>query len=627
AAVYLNTLPNRYAYDDYSVVEGNKFTRQGLVGVFGHLFNDSFTGFTGQKNLFRGGRYRPLSLVTLSIEYQFFGPRPFVSHLLNILLYGLSCMLLYRVLARLFREKTQLKRMRDVFLSPAFLTTLFFALHPIHTEAVANIKGRDEIMALLFSLLAWDAVVRYADEQRIRLAVIGGVYFFLALMSKESAAPMLLLIPASVFCFRGMAALRKSLPASGGALVAGLLLFLLIRQSVLGWSARPSMPDNILSNSFMFAPGLSERYGTTFYTLWLYLKLLLFPHPLTIDYYPFHIPYIALVDLRALLPIVLYAALSATGFLLFFRRHPAGFGILFFLIALFPVSNLPFIVGPFMGERFLFIPSVGFAIITGWGVATLAARGSLRKMISWTATAVLLLYAGRTVARNFDWRDNFSLYTHDVQVSSNSAVANKGAGHEYLLKADEQSDTAVMRKYAREAVRYLERAQQLNRTETETFLLGNAYYKCGDYERAIDWYLETLKISRNYDKALTNIFIAINHLPSPGQKIGRMNQLNAMAGERFETFYQKGLVYGKEMGLLDSSIANLQRACRIDSNRAECLSDLGVALAMKGDFPQSAHVLERSLRLNPGDIRTRQNLATTYLRLGQANKIKALGLR
>ena len=114
-AIYLNTLPNKYAYDDFSVVGGNKFTQQGLSGIFGHLFNDSFTGFTGQKNLFRGGRYRPLSLMTFSAEYQFFGANPFVSHFVNMVIYGLICMMLFKVLAALFQENWSLKSSLIIF--------------------------------------------------------------------------------------------------------------------------------------------------------------------------------------------------------------------------------------------------------------------------------------------------------------------------------------------------------------------------------------------------------------------------------------------------------------------------------------------------------------------------------
>jgi len=623
-AIYLNTLPNKYAYDDFSVVGGNKFTQQGLAGIFGHLFNDSFTGFTGQKNLFRGGRYRPLSLMTFSAEYQFFGANPFVSHFVNMVIYGLICMMLFKVLAALFQEKLVFKKFTDYFLSLSLMAALIFAAHPIHTEAAANIKGRDELMALLFGLLAWNSILVYTDKAKTVHAFYAGLFFFLALMSKESASPLLLLIPVSLYCFRSKSIFRKSAMFASLSLLAGFAVFMVIRQSVLGWSAKPSMPDNILSNSFMYASGFSERYGTTFYTLWRYLKLLIVPHPLTIDYYPYYIPYVGLSDMRSLLPLLLYVGLVAAALLLTSRKNTAGFGMLFYLVALFPVSNLLFIVGPFMGERFLFIPSVGFAIVVAWILIRGAERTKTTRFLPYAVTLLLLLYSGKAISRNFDWKDSFTLYTQDVKTSVNSAIINKGAGHELLLKAEAASDTAEKRGYAQKAIPYLELAAKLNRTETETFLLANAYYEVGEYEKSLAMFLETLRISKNYEKAYGNYFISVNRLKSPALKIRYYNLLIQMTGERYDSYYNKGLVFGKEMNQLDSSINNLVRASRIDSTKLDCLSDLGVAYAMKGNFSQSALYLEKALRINPNDMKIRQNLAASYFHMGNLARAKEL---
>ncbi|MFZ4520749.1 MAG: tetratricopeptide repeat protein [Bacteroidales bacterium] len=621
SAIYLNTLPNKYAYDDFSVVAGNKFTMQGVTGIFGHLFNDSFTGFTGQKNLFRGGRYRPLSLITFSIEYQFFGENPFVSHLINLLLYGFICMLLFKVMALLLEEKLVFKRFRDYFLSLSLMASLIFAAHPIHTEVAANIKGRDELMALLFGLLAWRSMLIYTDKAKLQHAFLGGLYFFLALMSKESAAPLLALIPVSVFCCRSKTVFRSSVMWSAGSLLLGFILFMVIRQSVLGWSAKPTMEDNILSNSFMYASGVSERYGTTFYTLWLYVKLLFYPHPLTIDYYPFYIPYVGMADLRAILPLMLYAGFAVMAVLFTLRRNIGAFGLLFYLVALLPVSNILFIIGPFMGERFVFIPSVGFAIALAWILIHGAEKLKLSQVLPFAMVALLLLYSGKTISRNFDWKDSYTLYTRDVLTSVNSAVITKGAGHELLLKAEAAKESSEKKAYALKAIPYLEQAAKMNKTTTEVFLLGNAYYENGDYEKALGMYIETLKINKGYEKAFTNYFVCINHLKAPAMKIAYYNLLLNAAGERYETYYNKGLVFGKELNMLDSSINSLIRANKIDSVKVDCLGDLGVAFAMKGDFSRSAFYLEKALKIQPGDPKVRQNLAASYFHLG--NKTRA----
>jgi tetratricopeptide (TPR) repeat protein len=620
ALLYVNTLPNKYAYDDFSVIEGNKFTKEGITGAFGHVLNDSFTGFTGKKNLFRGGRYRPLSLITFSIEYQFFGKTPFISHLVNILIYGLICVLLLKVLAALFKERLVFSKFRDYFLSLSLMATLIFAAHPIHTEVTANIKGRDELMALLFGLLAWNSLIVFTDKSKPLHALYAGIFFFLSLMAKESAAPFLLLIPVSVFCFRSQVVFRKSILYTSLSLFIGFFLFIMIRQSILGWGSKPSMEDNIISNSFMHANGISERYGTTFYTLWLYVKLLFFPHPLTIDYYPFYIPYVGLTDIRSILPMCLYALLTVAAVFYTYKKNIAGYGLFFYLVALFPVSNLLFIIGPFMGERFLFIPSVGFAIALAWIMIKGAEKLKLNQGLPYVFMVVFLLFSVKTISRNFDWKDNFTLYTKDVQTSANSAVITKGAGHEYLLKAEVTGDTLAKREYARNAIFYLEQAMKLNKSTTEVFLLANSYYEHGDYSSTLGLYLKTLELDPDYQKAYFNYFVVLARLSSPTLRISYCDSLIGIVGNKYEPCYHKGLIFGKELNMLDSSIVYLLKAYSADSMKVECLGDLGVAFAMKGDFPKSIKYLSKALISNPSDEKARNNLAASLYRSGDKTK-------
>jgi tetratricopeptide (TPR) repeat protein len=237
---------------------------------------------------------------------------------------------------------------------------------------------------------------------------------------------------------------------------------------------------------------------------------------------------------------------------------------------------------------------------------------------------LLILYSAKTISRNFDWKDSFTLYTRDVQTSVNSAVITKGAGHELLLKAEAVKDTIEKRYYAKKAIPYLEQAAKMNKSTTEVFLLGNAYHETGEYEQALNIYIETMKLNPTYDKAYNNYFISVNRLPIPAMKIKYYTLLIQTNGERFEPYYNKGLVYGKEMHLLDSSIVNLIRAIRIDSTKLDCLSDLGVAFAMKGNFAQSAFYLEKALRINPNDMKIRQNLAASYFNLGNLAKAKQI---
>lgn len=622
--IYSNTIPNGYAYDDYSVVKDNNFTKQGLNGIPGHLFNDSFFGFTGQKNLFRGGRYRPLSLITLSIEYAIFGENSHVGHLVNVIIFGLICMLLLKIFSSLFKDKLVFDKFQDYFLSLSLMSALIFACHPIHTEVVANIKGRDELMALLFGLLAWNSTLKYIGAYKPLDAVLAGSFFFLSLMSKESSSPLLLLIPISIFCFRSAKVFRKSIIVVSISLFTGFLLFILIRQSVIGWSAKPSMPDNILSNAFMYANGFSERYGTTFYTLGLYLKLLFIPHPLTIDYYPFYIPYIGLTNWKSVLPIVVYTALTVGAILFTYRKNVAGYGFLFYLAAIFPVSNLLFPIGPFMGERFAFIPSIGFILAIVWLILEFVKKYRLTKITPYLFGFLLLMLTIKTISRNFDWKDNFTLYTTDVQTSKNSAIITRVAGQELLIRLETETDSNNIKKYVKLAVNYLEQAEKLSKSTTETFLLGNAYFNNAEYEKALSMYSETLKMNKNYTKAYGNFLITVDKIPSPELKIKYYDQLIKIAGESFDPYYKKGFVYGRQLNKLDSAMTNLNRAIILDSANLDCLSALGVVYAMKADFRKSLYFLEKGYKINPNDKNIVNNLIVTLTNLGERERVQKL---
>lgn len=155
ALVYGNTLWNKYALDDAIVLTENKFVQKGVSGVADIFRYDSFTGFFGvQKNLVAGGRYRPLSIVTFAVEQSLWGQQPALSHAINVTLFILVSLLLLGLL-RDYATKVGLT-MPDMW---AWLAVVLFAVHPANTEVVANIKGRDELLSLLFSLLAWKAMV------------------------------------------------------------------------------------------------------------------------------------------------------------------------------------------------------------------------------------------------------------------------------------------------------------------------------------------------------------------------------------------------------------------------------------------------------------------------------------
>jgi protein O-mannosyl-transferase len=187
--LYFNTVFNGYCLDDGLVILENDSVQNGLRGIPAIITSDSYAGFyhkMGAEQELSAGRYRPLSLVTFALEHQIAGNNPLLSHVVNLVLYLLTIFLLFRLLGRdLFPEDPRL----------AWLTTFFFAIHPLHTEVVANIKSRDEILSLLFLLLAFHFALRRIRTRGRRSLVAALACYFLALLSKEYGLSFLLLFP------------------------------------------------------------------------------------------------------------------------------------------------------------------------------------------------------------------------------------------------------------------------------------------------------------------------------------------------------------------------------------------------------------------------------------------------
>ena len=181
-SLYGYSMQFEYVLDDKIVLSENNFVKKGFNGIKEILTTESFAGYFGeQKNLVVGARYRPLSIVTFALEYELFGLNTRVSHLINILLYALSGLLLFRLISMLVKDKSTSRW----FLCIPFITALLFVIHPIHSEVVANVKGRDEILTLLFSLLTFYSFFKAKGPQKILWSTIGVLTFFLALLSKE----------------------------------------------------------------------------------------------------------------------------------------------------------------------------------------------------------------------------------------------------------------------------------------------------------------------------------------------------------------------------------------------------------------------------------------------------------
>ncbi len=447
--VYANSLGGEFVFDDTSIVLNNPQIRglgfANLKQIFGSHYWQTAAG--------QGGLYRPVVILSYAVNYALGGLEPAGYHCVNVLLHAANASLVFLLIEELFRNR--------LF---AFWSGLLFALHPIRSEAVAYVVGRSEALAAFFFFLAWWLYLKR------RLAPAAGA-FLLAVWSKESAFTLLAVLPLSDFASRrgwGREALWRYAPFAAAVVAA-----IGVRYAVLGGAAplQISHAANPLA-----AAALGPRLLTAAAVFGRYLWLLVFPVPLSADYSFNQIPVLAslwtaafLISAVALVSLIVGAAWAA-------RRSPPLFFCGVFFFATFSLtSNFIRPIGTIMAERLLYLPSLGFTCAIAYALAH-----ARRRDVAQAAGALLaLLYAGRTVARNADWRDHLAVFSSAAVVSPDSALVRANLAHALLSR---RRDAAGAAEHAREAIR-------IEPGDPAAYMtLAQAYEMLGDLRRATQAY-------------------------------------------------------------------------------------------------------------------------------------------
>jgi hypothetical protein len=576
-ALYANTVGNGYALDDGIVIQSNRFVERGLAGIPDILTRDAFHSHYAQMGVdedqLSGGRYRPLSIVTFAIEQTLVGDNAGERHLVNVLLYALTAVLLLRLLrGHVFAGRPDL----------AFLTTLVFVVHPIHTEVVANVKGRDEILCFLFVIATLHLALSRAASGKRGLPVAALVVFLLALLSKEYALTLLVLLPVALYLVSRLDVQKSLLRTVPFALVA--TVYLALRFAAVGLR-RVDSPE-ILSNPYLYATPV-EAWATKIAVLLRYAWLLVLPHPLSSDYSYRQIPYVGFSNAMVWLSVALHVVLIGLALRWLRRRNVMAFAVLFYLANLLLVSNLLVGIGATMGERLAYHASLGFCMVLAWlllDVWPTRAGATNRKVLAVLVGTLVVLAGVKTISRNFDWKDTPTLFVRDVRVVPDSATAHANASLHYLEPARTSEDPATRRELATRALAHLDRALEIHPEFTNAFLnRGLAWFLLEDYERAeSDW------------RAVHDRF------PEHPALAEKLSALSAAC-------FNRGLDVGSE-GRFDEALVWFERARRVDPLNALILTNLGKAHYGLGQTDLARRAWSRALELDPGQVAARAGL-------------------
>ncbi len=361
---YGNTLRDTYALDDNGVILGNKYVQDGVKGIGKIMTHDAYSSYLeqlGASQSFTGGRYRPLSIVFFAIEQSIFGDSATIRHFINILFFIATVLAIFYFLSKFLLAK--MPRGEDC----AFLAAGLFAIHPMHTEVVANIKSFDEILSLFFILLTFIFSLEYLKQKKQKFLYFGISCFFLSLLAKEYAIMLVVLLPMLFYLYP--AENKKSIFLSSVPYFATAFVYILLRFSAVGIphsNAGVHYLNNQLRMDPYFLATPVQKIATEWYALGKYLFMLFVPYPLACDYSYNQIPYHNFADITVWLSVIAYIGLAYWGYKLLKGKDVMALAMFIFLLTLVPISNFLINVGAVFGERFDYHASLGFVIIISW---------------------------------------------------------------------------------------------------------------------------------------------------------------------------------------------------------------------------------------------------------------------
>ena len=496
-----NTFQNGYVLDDVMVIKENHYVQMGLSGVVELLKTPHLRGHINLAT----DTYRPLSLVMFAIEYEFFGLNPAAGHFFNILFFAACVVMLFVFLYHLLDEKR---------IVVAFIAALIFAVHPIHTEVVANIKSRDELLCFFFAFMSLNIYVSYMKTGKIQQLIIGAFVFFLAMISKETVVTFLGVVPIVFFFYKNENRTRAVFITA--ATLAVIVAFLLIRSSILNeYNSNAPYDVKFIDNLLVKAPNAASKFATEILILGKYLSLCIVPYPLLCNYAFNSIPYVTFANVWVLLSLVVYLALIGLSIFRLFtvKKDPWAFGILFFLATISLFSNIPFLVGSALAIRFAFFASAGVCLLMALAIEKWVLKmqtDDLTVLNTNMAKAVLvpivLIYSVMTFARNADWKDNYTLYSTDVLKSPIDTWLLYFMGAELQKKYGEETDPTKQQKILNDCIGYLNRSLAVYQYNTASHAeLGAAYFRAKVRDSAIFHLNRALELNPNQSNAAANL--------------------------------------------------------------------------------------------------------------------------
>ncbi len=495
AAIYLNALGNGFVYDDHSQIVGNPWIKD--IRYLPKIFLSHSFGFLGDD--FAALSYRPMVFVVYMAEYAVFGLKPWGWHLINSLLHVVNSVMVFLTISRLlegYRVSDTRAQSQPVFHIPAFFGAVLFAVHPVNSEPVSWVGCVPELfyvfmcMTVLYGHIKTFGDRRVPPPEGLAYPVLTGVLFFLAVLFKETAIflPALLLVYDRIRekdgGFFSVQKMVRYVPYAAAAAV-----YLAARWLALGRIAPPQQYHSYLSalEYLLNAPVFIVHEAL----------MLLYP-----DAVPFRLlkPVLSVTEPDFLFSLAFLCLLAV----LFLWNRKKVHPLYFMALSLVALPLLPTLYSPAisrfpLADRYLYFPSIGFALFLALAVRRLVNYGMNveRRVYVWALTgafaALAVCSSWSAEKRSLVWKDDLTLWSASAVKDPENYYAFYNLGIAYFRTA-RMNEGVLMMKASVAANRLMAHPDKVMLASAHRSL-ARAYGETGLVREAKNEYREVLRFS------------------------------------------------------------------------------------------------------------------------------------
>lgn len=508
----------------------------------------------------------PFTLTMLRLEYALWGNAMLPYHLVNVLLQGLSAIVLWRVLLGLR-------------VPGAWLGAALWAVHPVNVESVAWIVEQKNTLSGFFYLLAILFFIRSLRSAAMGAYGLTLLFSFLAITSKTSTVILPVVLCLFAWWIEGRWHWRTVIKT------APIFLLSLVAGTISIWTQHARGSDDPL-----WARSWPERLVTAGDAIWFYLAKLIVPHPLAIVYPRWEI------SAGSVLSFVPFLAACVLMIILWLKRETWGrsyfFTLTYFVVALLPelgLLNDTYSVYSFVADHFQYLASMGPLALLGAGIVGLADRFARERWLQPALGAgLILILAGLSWQRAWIYRNEETLWIDTLAKNPKCWVGHINLGLALvpmgqLDEASTQYQTALdLNPHAADA-------------HNDLALVLVRQDRMGDAE---SHYRQATQLDPAYvapHNNLGNLFVREKRMP---EAVAEYEQALAINPDDPDAHTNLGNVL-LQAGKVDEAIPHYQRALEFNPTSAETHNNFGMALIAKRQLREAADQFREALRLNP----------------------------